>query len=82
MLQVAPLISHHNEAVAREALSFLKALLFSGNRTVQEGFELFSQSREDKIILSFRSWLDYAINRYEERYTNCKFVSTLIHNEL
>ena len=66
-LQVAPLISHRNDAVAREALSFLKTLLFSGNRNVQKGFELFSRSREDKIILTFKSRLEFAINRYEER---------------
>ena len=39
LVQVMPLLSHHNEELACEVLAFLKAILYSGNPHVQKAWE-------------------------------------------
>ena len=46
LLQVIPLLSHVKPHIAQEALALIKAMLFSGNTSVQTGIE--ENARETK----------------------------------
>jgi len=66
-LQVVPLLSHPNDEIVREVLAFLRVMLYSGNRTVQEGFEHLMEAREEGLFTTMRSLLHYAAVTYKER---------------
>ena len=65
--QVVPLLSHPNDEIVREVLAFLRVMLYSGNRTVQKGFEHLLHTREERLFTTMRSLLQHAAITYRER---------------
>lgn len=66
-IQIIPLLTHSDEAISREALALMKALLFSGNEEVQEGVALSVQeTREEILFLMLRQRLETASLNYRE----------------
>ena len=66
-IQIVPLLSHPNDEIVREVLAFLKVMLFSGNRTVQRGFEHLLETREERLFTTMRGLLQHASVTYTER---------------
>ena len=68
---MTPLLSHPNEAIAREALALMKALLFFGNETVQDGVvQSIQDTREEKLFISLKRKLEIASIQFKETYAN------------
>ena len=64
---VIPLLSHPNERVSREALALMKALLYSGNKNVQEGIIIAMRgSREEKLFANLKTRLEISGLNYKE----------------
>ena len=68
--QVIPLLSHHNDEIVREVLAFLKAILFSGNRHVQEGMKHLLFTREEHLFSTIQELLTHAAVTHRERWVN------------
>ena len=68
LFQVIPLLSHPNDEIMREVLAFLKAILFAGNRHVQEGLEYLLHTREDGLFTTMQGLLRYAAITHRERW--------------
>uniref|UniRef100_A0A1X7SHA4 Uncharacterized protein n=1 Tax=Amphimedon queenslandica TaxID=400682 RepID=A0A1X7SHA4_AMPQE len=65
--RVIPLLLHPNERISKEALALMKALLFSGNKEVQERLiKAAEQSREEKLFLNFKKRLEAASVNFKE----------------
>ena len=67
-LQVVPLLSHPNDEIVREVLAFLKVMLYSGNREVQQGFQHLLETREERLFTTMRGLLQHAAVTYKERW--------------
>ena len=65
--RVVPLLSHSNGAIVREVLAFLKAMLYSGNRHVQEGMEYLLETRQERLFTTMRSLLQQAAATFTEK---------------
>ena len=65
--QMIPLLSHPNDEIVREVLAFLKAILFSGNRDVQEGLEYLLHTREEGLFTTMQGLLTNAAITHRER---------------
>ena len=66
-LQPIPLLSHPNEGISRESLALMKALLFSGNKKVQEGLTLnVKETREETLFITLKRRLEIAGLNYKE----------------
>ena len=67
-VQVLPLLSHQKESISDETISLLKALLFSGNVTVQTGLEeVAKHTREERLFLFLKQKLLQSSTRYNEK---------------
>ena len=66
--QVIPLLSHPNDEIVREVLAFLKAIMFSGNRHVQEGMAHLLSTREERLFTTMQGLLTHAAITHRERY--------------
>ncbi|XP_019849951.1 PREDICTED: inositol 1,4,5-trisphosphate receptor-like [Amphimedon queenslandica] len=65
--RVIPLLLHPDEKISKEALALMKALLFSGNKEVQEGLiKAVKQSHEEKLFLNFKKRLEAASLNFKE----------------
>ena len=60
-------MSHPNDEIVREVLAFLKAILFSGNRHVQEGMAYLMATREERIFITMQGLLTHAAIAHRER---------------
>ena len=67
LFQVIPLLSHPNDEIVREVLAFLKAILFAGNRHVQQGLEYLQHTREDGLFTTMQDLLTNAAMTHRER---------------
>ena len=67
-LQVVPLLSHPNDEIVREVLAFLKVMLYSGNREVQQGFQHLLETREERLFTTMNGLLQHAAVTYKERW--------------
>lgn len=65
-----PLLSHRNDDIVREVLAFLKAIMFSGNRHVQEGMEHLLSTREEHLFTTMQKLLTYAAVTHRERWVH------------
>ena len=65
-LQVVPLLSHPNDEIVCEVLAFLKAMLYSGNCTVQRGFRHLLETREERLFTTLSNLLQCAAITYKE----------------
>ena len=68
LFQVIPLLSHPNDEIVREVLAFLKAILFAGNRHVQQGLEYLQHTREDGLFTTMQGLLRNAAITHRERW--------------
>ena len=50
-----------------EVLAFLKVILYSGNRTVQEGMKHLLTTREERLFVTMRALLQHSAVTYKER---------------
>jgi len=66
--QVIPLLSHPNDEIVREVLAFLKTIMFSGNRHVQEGMAHLLSTREERLFTTMQGLLTHAAITHRERY--------------
>ena len=64
--QVLPLLNHSKEDISNEALSLLKALLFSGNLTVQKGLDAVRHTREERLFIFLKNKLRRSATQYRE----------------
>jgi len=62
---VIPLLSHPNDEIVREVLAFLKTIMFSGNRHVQEGMAHLLSTREERLFTMMQGLFTHA---HRERY--------------
>ena len=67
LLQVVPLLSHPKKEIVCEVLAFLKVMLFSGNPTVQRGFEELITKGNDTLLTTVRTILQRETIRHKER---------------
>lgn len=58
--------SRPNIAISHELLAFVKALLFSGNESVQDGIKFVQETREEMLFINIKATLDYAVARFKE----------------
>ena len=65
-------MSHSNDEIVREVLAFLKAILFSGNRHVQEGMAHLLATREERIFIMMQGLLTHAAITHRERGVRSK----------
>ena len=65
--RILPLLSHPSDPVRCEVLAFLKALLYSGNRHVQEGMRHLLATREERLFIAMQSLLVNAALAHNER---------------
>ena len=65
--RIVPLLSHPSDVITREVLAFLKALLYSGNRYVQEGMQHLLDTREERLFSTMQSLLLNAAITHNER---------------
>ena len=68
--QIVPLLSHPSDSIVQEVLAFLKVILYSGNRVVQEGFKHLLLTREEHLFTTMRDLLHHAAMTYKERYVS------------
>ena len=68
LFQIIPLLSHPNDEIMREVLAFLKAILFAGNRHVQQGLEYLLHTREDGLFTTMQGLLRNAAITHRERW--------------
>ena len=66
-LQVVPLLSHPNDKIVCQVLAFLKVMLYSGNREVQQGFQHLLETREERLFTTMSGLLQHAAITYKER---------------
>ena len=66
--QVTPLLSHPNDEIVREVLAFLKTIMFSGNRHVQEGMAHLLSTREERLFTTMQGLFTNAAITHRERY--------------
>lgn len=67
--RVVPMLSHANDEIVREVLAFLKAMLFSGNRHVQEGLNTVFDTREERLFITMVNLLQNSAITFNERYS-------------
>jgi len=67
---VIPLLSHPNDEIVREVLAFLKVILFSGNRHVQEGMARLLSTREELLFAKMQGLFTHAAIIHRERWVN------------
>ena len=65
--RVVPLLSHPNDEIVREVLAFMKVMLYSGNRHVQEGMEYILETREERLFTMMQSLLQHAATTFSEK---------------
>ena len=65
--RIVPLLSHPNDEIVREVLAFLKAMLYSGNRHVQEGLNTVFDTREERLFTTMVDLLQNAAITFNER---------------
>lgn len=65
--RVLPLLAHPSEEVVCEVLAFLKAMLYSGNRHVQEGMNVVFDTREETLFKIMGRLFHNAAITFEER---------------
>ena len=68
LFQIIPLLSHQSDEIVREVLAFLKAILFGGNRHVQQGLEYLQHTREDSLFTTMQDLLRNAAITHRERW--------------
>ncbi|XP_065833160.1 inositol 1,4,5-trisphosphate-gated calcium channel ITPR1-like isoform X3 [Oscarella lobularis] len=69
-LKIIPLLSHSNDNIVRETLALLSALVYSGNRSVQESFEKhFFSMRKDRFVIDVLGRLQRSAVVIRERRT-------------
>ena len=66
--QLIPLLSHPNDAISCEVLAFLRVLLYSGNRTVQEGLWYLQETREEGLFATLQKRLEQAAVHFREKW--------------
>jgi len=64
LVQVMPLLSHHNEELACEVLAFIKAILYSGNRQVQKAW--MTEVKEERLFHAMQKMLRTAAITHRE----------------
>ena len=64
---MVPLVFHPNDDVIREVLAFLKAILYSGNLTVQQGMQHLLNTQDEKLFAIIRALLQNAATAHRER---------------
>ena len=64
---MVPLLSHPNDEIVCGILAFLKAMLYSGNPIVQEGFQHLLKTREERLFTTMRDLLQHAAVTYKEK---------------
>ena len=64
---VLPLLSHPSDEVVCEVLAFLKAMLYSGNRHVQEGFSIVLEMRDETLFRTIAHLFQNAGITFDER---------------
>ena len=65
--RIVPLLSHPNDDIVREVLAFLKAMLYSGNRHVQEGLNTVFDTREERLFTTMTGLLQNTAAAFNER---------------
>ena len=65
--RVLSLLAHPSEEVVCEVLAFLKAMLYSGNRRVQEGMNIVFDTREETLFKIMGRLFQNAAITFEER---------------
>ena len=65
--RVVPLLSHPNDDIVREVLAFLRAMLYSGNRHVQEGLNTVFDTREKRLFTTMAGLLQNTAAAFNER---------------
>ena len=68
--RIVPLLSHSSDEIVREVLAFLKAMLYSGNRHVQEGLNTVFDTREERLFTTMTSLLQNSAITFIERLAN------------
>ena len=76
--RVVPLLSHPNDEIVREVLAFLKAMLYSGNRHVQEGLNTVFDTREERLFTTMAGLLQNAAITFKEKYCHILSVNYLL----
>ena len=64
---MVPLLSHPNDEIVCKILAFLKAMLYSGNPTVQQGFQHLLETREERLFTTLINLLQHAAITYNEK---------------